>query len=143
MTTLVSRSGLADRIGVDSAGTGAWHVGESADRRSRAAAQARGYDLTSLARRFVAEDFARFDYVLAMDRSNRRDLLALTRSPTEQAKVHLFRDFDPQARGEADVPDPYYGGANGFDDVFDMCERTCRALLQHLCKELELTPRGN
>lgn len=142
MVHLVARAGLRHAISVDSAGTGPWHVGEAADHRARAVARRRGYDLTSRGRQFVRSDFARFDYILAMDRSNRRDLIALATEPEERAKVHLFRSFDPDVTGEVDVPDPYYGGARGFDDVFDMCERTCRSLLAHLCDRHAIEPRS-
>lgn len=142
MAALIERAGLADRIEVDSAGTGDWHVGEPADQRSREAARTRGYDLPSIARQFQRPDFDRFDHVLAMDRSNRRALLALARRDEDREKVQLFRAFDPEAQGDADVPDPYYGGPGGFDEVLDMCERTCRNLLDHVCKTHALKPRG-
>lgn len=142
MHALVEQAGLSDRIQVDSAGTGAWHAGESADSRAQAVARSRGVALGSIARQFEVADFARFDYVLAMDRSNRENLLALARTEEERSKVALFRAFDPQADGDADVPDPYYGGARGFDDVFDMCERTCASLLAHVCEQHGLPLRG-
>lgn len=137
MLHLVRQAGLSSEIVVDSAGTGAWHVGEPADRRARATARNRGYELPGQARQFNHADFARFDYVLAMDSSNRRALLSLARSEAEQQKIRLFRSFDPEIPEgvEADVPDPYYGGARGFDDVFDMCERTCRNLLDFVCTQ--------
>ena len=137
MNHLVQRAGLTARIEVDSSGTGGWHVGEAADRRARAVAERRGYPLTSRARKFVVRDFDRFDYILAMDRQNLSDILAQARSQADRDKVHLFRSFDPEvAEGQrADVPDPYYGGARGFADVFDMCERTCAALLAHVCQQ--------
>lgn len=139
MRALVREAGLASRIAVDSAGTGAWHAGEPADRRSRAAARARGIELTSTARMFVRADFERFDYVLAMDRANLRVLRQLARDPEEHARLHLFRSFDPTAPVDSEVPDPYYGGPEGFDEVLDICERGCRALLAHMRARLELT----
>ncbi len=143
MSALVRNAGLGGEIEVDSAGTGRWHVGESADRRARAVARSRGYDLTSRARQFSRGDFARFDFVLAMDRDNRRELLRLARSDAERGKIALFRDFDPDAgSGDLDVPDPYYGGPSGFDDVFDLCERTCQNLLEHICRERGLDAGG-
>lgn len=132
MRALVRSAGLEDRIAIDSAGTGAWHAGEPADSRSRAAARARGIELTGQARQFVHTDFARFDYVLAMDRGNRRELLRMARGDRERAKVHLLRSFDATAPADAEVPDPYYGGAQGFDQVLDICERACGGLLAHL-----------
>jgi protein-tyrosine phosphatase len=137
MQALVRKRGLADHIEIESAGTGGWHVGEPADPRSRAVARARGIELTSTACQFTAADFDRFDYVLAMDRSNRYALLAMARNQTDRGKIHLLRSFDPSAPGDADVPDPYYGGARGFDDVLDMCERACNGLLEHLFQHHE------
>jgi protein-tyrosine phosphatase len=139
MRALVREAGLAGRIAVDSAGTGAWHAGEPADARARAAARARSIELTSTARMFVRADFERFDYVLAMDRANLRALRQLTRNPEEHARLHLFRSFDPTAPADAEVPDPYYGGPEGFNEVLDICERGCRGLLAHLRARLELT----
>jgi protein-tyrosine phosphatase len=135
MIHLVREAGIADRFAIDSAGTGAWHAGERADQRSRAEALSRGVELPSVARQFTAGDFDAFDYVIAMDRRNLRDLERLMgggRGPAR--KLHLLRSFDPRA-GDPDVPDPYYGGDNGFADVFDICEAGCRGLLAHLRKE--------
>jgi protein-tyrosine phosphatase len=138
MRARVREAGLTDRIRIDSAGTGDWHVGEPADARACAAARARGVELTGTARAFGHADFARFDYVLAMDRSNQRALQQLARSAAERAKIHLFRSFDPTAPAGADVPDPYFGGPGGFDEVLDICERACRGLLEHLRARHEL-----
>lgn len=127
---LVTDAGLTSRFTVDSAGTGAWHVGEKADRRMRQAAERRGIRLTSIARQVTADDFERFDHVFAMDTSNLRTLRSL--APAEhRTKIRLFRDADPDAPGE-DVPDPYYGGADGFDEVLDIVARTGRVLLDEL-----------
>jgi protein-tyrosine phosphatase len=144
MLHLVRQAGLDHAIGVESAGTGGWHVGEPADRRAQAVARSRGYALPGQAQQFGRADFARFDHVLAMDRSNRDALHGLARSDDERQKIRLFRAFDPElARGvEADVPDPYYGGPRGFDEVFDMCERTCRNLLDFLCEQHGIAGRG-
>lgn len=131
MLKLVADLDIADRFVIDSAGTGAYHTGERADPRSREEARSRGVDLPSIARQFVEEDFERFDYVIAMDRQNRRDLLALVRTENDRAKIHLLRSFDAAADG-TDVPDPYHGGARGFARVFDICEAGCRALLAHV-----------
>lgn len=145
MHHLVTRAGLQHAIEIDSSGTSAYHVGEAADSRARTVARRRGYELASRARKFIRDDFARFDYILAMDRSNLRDILDMARTDEERERVHLFRRFDPQvARGQkADVPDPYYGGPRGFDDVFDMCERTCAALLEHLRVTHDLMAKGS
>ncbi len=129
---LVTQQGLADRFVIDSAGTAGYHVGELPDARSRAAASRRGYRLPSRSRQFVASDFADFDWVLAMDRANQRELLRLARTPTERAKVRLLRSFELTALKDAEVPDPYYGGESGFDEVLDICERACGSLLKEL-----------
>ncbi len=132
MRHLVEEAGLADQFQLDSAGTGAWHVGEPPDARGRAAGARRGITLTGTARRFEPGDFARFDHVVAMDRSNRAALMRLAGDGPELRKVMMLRDFEPGAGLDAQVPDPYYGGDEGFDEVFDICERACRGLLEHL-----------
>jgi len=142
MRALVRDAGLASSVVIGSAGTGAWHVGELPDPRSRAAARARGLELTSKAQLFVHTDFDRFDYVLAMDLSNLETLQRMARTPRERSKIHLLRSFDVTAPAGAEVPDPYYGGPGGFDEVLDMCERACRGLLAHLRAHHEL-PHGS
>lgn len=132
MRHLLAERGLTDEVEVDSAGTGAWHAGEKPDPRSTETAKGRGVTLGGQARQFRATDFDRFDYVLAMDRKNRSDLLAMASQAGHADKVRLFRSFDPEAPAEADVPDPYYGGSGGFDEVFDICDRACRGLIEHL-----------
>ena len=132
MRHLVEEEGLADRVAVESAGTGDWHVGDPRDRRSRAVGAARGIPLEGTAQQFTSEDFDRFEHVLAMDRSNRDELMRLARDQKDKAKVRLLRSFDPKAPRDAEVPDPYYGGPRGFEDVFDMCEAACRGLIDHL-----------
>ncbi len=126
--TIVEREGLGDRISVDSAGTAAYHVGEAPDPRSRKAALRRGFDLGDQhARRARSEDFRRFDYILAMDRENHHGLEGIC-PPGEEHRLHLFLDFAPEA-GRKDVPDPYYGGARGFDLVIDLIEEASRGLI--------------
>ena len=132
MRHLIREAGLDDEIQLDSAGTGEWHVGEPRDPRSSAVGQRRGMPLYGRARQFQPEDFAKFDYVLAMDKQNRDALLELAPDDDDAAKVHLLRSFDPHSPPEADVPDPYYGGAQGFDTVFEICEAACRGLLAEL-----------
>jgi protein-tyrosine phosphatase len=136
MKRLVREAGLAARIHVESAGSGAWHLDEPADPRARAAAQARGVSLDGRAQQFTADDFARFDYVLSMDKRVRAALDALARTPDQRRRVHNFRDFDAGSPTSAEVPDPYYGGADGFERVFDICDAACRGLLAHMRQEL-------
>ena len=127
---LATEAGVADAFMVDSAGTGSWHVGESADTRMRAAAARRGVTINSIARDVTPEDFVTFDHIFAMDASNLRTLRS--RAPAEHRhKIRLYRELDPEGRGE-DVPDPYYGDARGFDDVLDIVTRTSYALLSDL-----------
>ena len=130
---LVERENLADRIAIDSAGTHAYHVGEPPDSRSQAAARERGVDLSGQrARKATAADFARFDYVIAMDPDNRALLAALCPSG-EEHRLRLFLEFAPGA-GRRDVPDPYYGGGRGFDEVLDLVEQASEGLLAHIRK---------
>jgi len=132
MRRLVEAAGLSGRVMIDSAGTGAWHSGNQADPRARAEAESRGLTLTSVARRFEPADFDRFDYIIAMDRQNVSDLQRLAGTPVHFGKIHLAREFDPESPPRAEVPDPYYGGEDGFPRVFDICEAACRGLLTHL-----------
>jgi protein-tyrosine phosphatase len=135
MRHVLCEEGLEDAVEVDSAGTGAWHVGNGPDERSAAAALRRGIRLDGAARQVAGGDFEAFDLVLAADGSNRRALLELASDDESRAKVRMLREFDPEAGGDLDVPDPYYGGERGFDDVLDIVERSCRGLLDHLRAE--------
>jgi protein-tyrosine phosphatase len=134
MRQMVSEAGLADRVQIDSAGTGGWHVGHPPDSRAAAAAAARGIALSGGARRFAPEDFERFDLILAMDRDNRSDLLRLAPDERSRARVRMLREFDPafSAGGDVDVPDPYNGDADAFDEVLDLVCAACRGLLDHV-----------
>lgn len=134
---LVERAGLSAQIESDSAGTDAYHVGEPPDRRARAAAQSREIVLGGRARRFERGDFDRFDYVLAMDDDNYACLARLA-PKAAKGKLFMLRSFDPDAPAGACVPDPYYGGASGFDEVLDLCEAACRRLLSHIVAEHRL-----
>ena len=131
MRSLLEEKHPTATVDVQSAGTSAWHVGERPDPRSRAAASTRGIVVDGKAQHFEAKDFERFDYVLALDASNQADVLALATSEEEKEKVHLLLDFDPAHQGQ-DVPDPYYGGVNGFEHVLDLCEAACAGLLEHM-----------
>jgi protein-tyrosine phosphatase len=133
MASLIAERGVGDRITVDSAGTGGWHVGNAPDARATAAAARRGITLTGGARQVDASDFASADLLLAMDAQNLRDLRAIAPSPEAAAKVRLLREFDPaSAPADLDVPDPYYGDGDGFALVLDQVEAACRGLLDRI-----------
>ncbi|MBU0622495.1 MAG: low molecular weight phosphotyrosine protein phosphatase [Gammaproteobacteria bacterium] len=128
---IVEQEGLAEHIHIDSAGTHDYHVGDAPDARTQRAAKQRGYDMSMLRGRQVeAEDFKRFDYVLAMDNLN---LVMLERlRPTDaQSHLGLFLDFAERHK-EHEVPDPYHGGADGFERVLDMVEDAAGGLLRHI-----------
>ncbi len=131
----VQEAGLVDRIRIDSAGTHAYHTNEPADRRASAAAERRGYSLANMrARRVSEEDFEQFDFIIAMDRLNHVTLVDQADAEYHD-KIHLFLEF---ASGpEDDVPDPYYGGAKGFERVLDLVEDASRGLLETL-QEIKL-----
>jgi protein-tyrosine phosphatase len=132
MSDLVAREGRGHAVVVESAGTGGWHVGEPADARAVAEAARRGIVMRHTARRFTAEWFDRFDLVLAMDADNLRDLRAIAPDRAAAAKLSLLRDHDPESAPGSSVPDPYYGGPDGFALVFDLVDRACRGVLAGL-----------
>jgi protein-tyrosine phosphatase len=138
MRALVSEAGMEDRVQLESAGTGAWHVGSPPDRRASAAARARGVELQGHARQVRAEDFENFDLLLAMDGENARELRRQAPGDEERAKVRLLREFDPVSAGagDLDVPDPYYGAAGGFDEVFELVHAACAGLLEQIVRDL-------
>ena len=143
-TDLTLRRGVRDRFEIDSCGTGHWHVGKGADPRSVATALRRGIDATHTARRLQPEsDFTRFDYLLAMDTDNRENLLHAG-APAD--RVFLMRSFDPALQEEPEhrlvVPDPYYGGSDGFDRVYDMLEAACEGFLAHSLGKASESPRA-
>lgn len=128
---LVAAEGLDGSIAVDSAGTGAWHIGSPPDSRAQQAAKQRGVDLSGQrARKAISADFERFDYVIGMDNQNHSDLKALCPRGFEE-RLHLFLDFAP-GLGKREVPDPYYGGDGGFDRVLDMVEQASQGLLDDI-----------
>ncbi len=128
---LAAEAELEDRFRVDSAGTGAYHVGEAPDPRSVAVALEHGVQLTGLARQVTPHDLTNFDWVVAMDDSNRRSLRGLGGGTDGKRRVVLLRDFDSESPG-SDVPDPYYGGVEGFERVFQIVDRSCRQLLDEI-----------
>ena len=130
---LAHEAGCGDRIVSTSAGTGDWHVGEHADRRTIEALRLRGYDASAhRARQFDLADFAQADLIVALDRSHERNLLGLAHDDGETDKIVLLLSFDPDAQGQLDVPDPYYAGPEMFDEVLGMIESACRALFRQL-----------
>ena len=140
---LVDKAGLADAIQIDSCGTGDWHIGHAPDERATHKAAQYGYDLSSLrARQLCTNDFSQFNVLLAMDKANLRDMRAL--SPTSfQGKLELFLSYDRASDNSAaavdEVPDPYYGGEQGFDEVVQLTERAARGLLDELVREYNLS----
>ena len=135
MLHLVAAHDLAGRLHIDSAGTHGYHVGEPPDQRSQAHAAQRGYDLSALrARRVTKADFAAFDHILAMDHDNLAFLSAM-RPPGHRAKLALLMHYAP-GQGSDIVPDPYYGGTAGFEQVLDYIEEACAQLLAELKADL-------
>ncbi|MDE3070970.1 MAG: low molecular weight phosphotyrosine protein phosphatase [Acidobacteriota bacterium] len=139
MRTLAHDAGVAGRVELDSAGTGSWHIGEAPDERAIAAAKRRGIALSGSARQVGAEDFERFDLIVAMDRSNLADLERMAPSPAARARLWLLRDFEAPGgagrdagHGGRDVPDPYHGGPADFDRMVEIVERACAGLLDHV-----------
>jgi len=131
---LLEDRNLKHVIHVDSAGTHAYHVGETPDSRSQSVALERGVDLsTQRARKAIAADFNVFDYVIAMDRANHSDLKRLA-TPEQRKKLYLFMDFS-QNWDTSEVPDPYYGGSHGFERVLDMVGDASEGLLEHILKK--------
>lgn len=143
----VEEAGLGDQFEIDSAGIGPWHVGDPPDRRMQKTAQTHGLDISGQrGRQLDSSDFNAFDHIFAMDRSVLRDTLSCAPGDNHAAKVTLFRELDPEADGDPaspsatpgrglDVPDPYYGGAEGFERVYEIVDRTCEAILEALAAE--------
>ena len=138
MRKLVRDRGLDGEVEIDSAGTGGWHVGSPPDERATEAARRRGITLEGAARQVAARDFEDYDLILAADRENLDALRRVAPDGAAREKVRLLREFDQAsaARGDLEVPDPYYGGARGFEDVLDLVEAACNGLLDEIA-----TPR--
>jgi protein-tyrosine phosphatase len=137
MRSVVEEAGLADRIVVHSAGTSTEELGRPVDRRAVAEARRRGITLEHVARQFQPRDFDRHDMVLAADHVNLERLRRSARNDDDRAKLHLLRDFDPaydpsDDRWGGDIPDPWYGGEDGFTLVYDLIEAACRGLVKQL-----------
>ena len=138
---LVEKRGLQSRFKIDSCGTASYHIGELPHSRTRSVAKSHGIHLNARARQFHAGDFTDFDHILAMDRANYEDLLAMTSSEKEKSIVQLFRKYDSDLEGRGDipdVPDPYYGGIEGFENVQKIVSRASKGLLEHLVREHSL-----
>jgi protein-tyrosine phosphatase len=129
---LVEERGLSDHFIIDSAGTSAVHQGEAPDARSTAVARSQGITLAGRSRRFVNRDYGHFDLVLAMDQSNLAALRRLPGARSFAGELRLFLDFDPDSPAGAEMPDPYYGGPQGFQTVLDLCRRGSEGLLEAL-----------
>jgi protein-tyrosine phosphatase len=130
---LVREAGLSHRFEIDSAGTSSYHIGEAPDPRSAATAERRGVPLTGVARKLRSHDLDEFDFVILMDGDNLAAVEQLAGGT--RANVRLLREFDADAAGNLDVPDPYYGGSRGFDNVYDIIERSCRSMLDEIRRE--------
>jgi protein-tyrosine phosphatase len=132
---LVTNAGLADRFEIDSAGTSSYHIGDPPDARTTSVARARGIELTGAARQIEQADLRDFHYILVMDAENMARVQQL-RKNAAGAQVRMLRDFDDEASdANRDVPDPYYGGPRGFEEVHDIVERSCARLLEHIRME--------
>jgi protein-tyrosine phosphatase len=130
--SVVEEAGLGSRFRIDSAGTSGYHDGEPPDRRTAAVATRRGVRMGGASRQVTEEDLESFDYLVVMDHSNQREVERLKERTAGSAEVCLFREFDPEADGDLEVPDPYFGGPDGFEDVHDLVERSARGLLDYL-----------
>lgn len=131
MRALVESSGLNEHVTIRSAGTGGWHAGNLPDQRMRKAAQNRGYLLQSRARQVTSDDLRDYDLILVMDQQNRREIRPFDKAGEAAAKIRLFCEFCTVHVAD-EVPDPYYGGEQGFEHVLDLLEDGCRGVLQHI-----------
>lgn len=136
MNHLIQEAGLTNKISCDSAGTSGYHVGASPDRRMSAAAIKKEIKLLGQSRKLTPSDLQRFDLILAMDRENYQDILYLDREGKYENKVHLICDFATH-KPDREVPDPYYGGAEGFDYVIDLLLDACTGLLDYVVNSAE------
>jgi protein-tyrosine phosphatase len=132
---VVREEGLSAHFEIDSAGTSDYHAGDSPDPRTISEARRRGLELEHAARQIRGADLERFHYVIAMDASNLGKIERLAKTLEQRAELHLLRAFEADAGDDLEVPDPYFGGPDGFADVHDMIERACRGLLEHIRAE--------
>jgi len=129
---LTADKGISKNFIVDSAGTSAYHVGESPDWRMRRVASRHGLSYDGRARQFHHDDFKKFDLIIAMDTNNMNNLIKMATSSSDREKIHLMREFDPYGGSGLSVPDPYYGGIDGFEEVFEIVQRSCEGLIDAL-----------
>jgi len=132
---LAQERGVGEKYNLDSAGTSAYHVGELPDHRMRQVAEDKGFVYTGKAKQFWATDFDQFDLVIAMDKANQSYLERKALSEEQSSKIHLMREYDPEGKPDLDVPDPYYGGLDGFEVTFEIVKRSCQGLLEALESE--------
>ena len=142
MNHLIQEAGLSDKITCDSAGTSGYHIGAAPDERMSAAAIKRGLKLVGKSRKLFPKDLQRFDLILAMDRENYQDILYLDREGKYEDKVRLMCQFATQ-KADKEVPDPYYGGQDGFDYVIDLLYDACAGLLDYVVKSPEYQAKLN
>ncbi|MFF4958002.1 low molecular weight protein-tyrosine-phosphatase [Streptomyces sp. NPDC001222] len=135
--TRVEEAGLDDLVEVDSAGTGGWHEGDGADPRTVAVLEENGYGSEHTARQFEPSWFSRLDLVIALDSGHLKALLRLAPTPEDAAKIRLLRSYDPGADDDLDVPDPYYGGMDGFEQCLEMVEAASPGLLAAVREHME------
>ncbi|MFF7447636.1 MULTISPECIES: low molecular weight protein-tyrosine-phosphatase [unclassified Streptomyces] len=133
----VAEAGLGDRVEVDSAGTGGWHEGDGADPRTVSVLEEHGYDSAHTARQFQPSWFERLDLVIALDHGHLKALRRLAPTEEDAAKVRLLRSYDPSASADLDVPDPYYGGMDGFEECLEMVEAASEGLLAAVREDVE------
>ena len=131
----IKEKGIASHFFVDSCGTGNYHIGEPPDQRTIRNAERNGILINHCCRQLSAIDLASFDYILAMDNSNLQNILRLDPTGTHRKKIFLMREFDPLGKGE-EVPDPYFGGEEGFQHVFDILNRTMEKFIEHLSRKV-------
>ena len=138
MQHLVNEAGLQNYFHIDSAGTSAWHIGEPANSKTRSVAESHGVQIKSRARRVDPRDLDEFDLIIAMDDENYENLMQLAKTDAQRARICRMRDFDPTPE-DGQVPDPYFGGLHGFENVYQIVKRSCEHLLEALRPNVKQT----
>jgi len=138
---MLEKKGLKNDYLVESAGTSAYHQGEQADARMRETARAHGVEIDHKARQLQCSKLDEYDLILAMDRHNLEEILKLAGNERQKNKVRLFREFDFESNSQKDVPDPYFGGRDGFETVFSIVERTVESLIEEIEEKMKDGPR--